>query len=48
VVLVAWMKSWGVGGGARRVDDERERGAGGGAGGVDEDLVGGKKCWGSE
>ena len=39
--MVAWMMSWGAGGGAVGMDEEL--GMGGGAGGMDEELGGGRK-----
>ena len=56
-VLLAWMKSWGAGGGASGTDEElggREEvlvarmkswGARGGACGMDEELGGERRCW---
>ena len=38
---MAWMKSWGAGGGAGGMDEEL--GAGGGAGGMDKELLGGRR-----
>ena len=40
---MAWMKSWGAGGGAGGMDEEL--GAGGGAGGMDEELGGRRRRW---
>ena len=40
---MAWMKSWGAGGGAGGMDEEL--GAGGAAGGMGEELRGRRRCW---
>ena len=41
--MVAWLTSWGAGGGAGGMDEEL--GAGGGAGGMDEELGDRRRCW---
>ena len=43
-VLVAWIKSWGAGGGAGGMDEKLGAGGGRGAVGVDKDLGGGRRC----
>ena len=40
---MAWMKSWGAGGGAGGMDEEL--GVGGGAGGMDEELGDRRRSW---